>query len=48
MSSASKQKQSFLKKLFQTIFAQARDGIFLSDEWGRYIEVNPRGCEMLA
>lgn len=37
----------FSEELFQTIFAQAGDGIFLADAQGRYVEVNARGCEML-
>lgn len=32
---------------YQAIFEQAADGIFISDRQGRYLEVNPRGCQML-
>ncbi|MBU4557114.1 MAG: PAS domain S-box protein, partial [Actinobacteria bacterium] len=32
---------------FRTLFEQASDGIFLADETGHYIEVNPAGCDML-
>lgn len=34
-------------EMFQTIFMQAGDGIFLIDEQGVVIEANPRGCEIL-
>lgn len=35
------------EEMFQTIFMQAGDGIFLIDEQGVVIEANPRGCEIL-
>ncbi|MCB0168260.1 MAG: PAS domain S-box protein [Anaerolineae bacterium] len=34
-------------ELYQVLFEQAADGIFIADANGRYIEVNRRGCEML-
>lgn len=33
--------------LYQALFEQAADGIFIVDAAGRCIKVNPRGCEML-
>jgi PAS domain S-box-containing protein len=36
-----------LEKLYQALFEQADDGIFIANPQGRYIEVNPSGCEML-
>ncbi|MEJ2748048.1 MAG: PAS domain S-box protein [Anaerolineae bacterium] len=36
-----------LEKLHQALFEQAVDGIFIANAQGRYIEVNPSGCEML-
>lgn len=35
------------KELYQTLFEQAADGIFIADAQGKYVEVNRRGCEML-
>ncbi len=35
------------EELYQALFEQAADGIFIADAQGRYIEVNRRGCEML-
>lgn len=35
------------EEFFQNIFMQAGDGIFLIDEQGRMVEMNPRGCEIL-
>ncbi len=35
------------KELYQALFEQAADGIFITDAQGRFIEVNQRGCEML-
>ena len=32
---------------YRTILEQASDGIFIADASGKYVEVNPRGCEML-
>jgi len=32
---------------YRTMMEQASDGIFLSDQEGRYLAVNSRGCEML-
>ncbi len=34
-------------ELYRTLFEQAADGIFVSDANGRYLDVNPRACEML-
>ncbi|MCB0163745.1 MAG: PAS domain S-box protein [Anaerolineae bacterium] len=34
-------------ELYQALFEQAADGVFISDAEGRYIEVNRRGCEMM-
>lgn len=34
-------------ELYQALFEQAADGIFIADAHGRYVEVNRRGCEML-
>lgn len=34
-------------ELYQVLFEQAADGIFIADAKGYYIEVNRRGCEML-
>ncbi len=36
-----------LEKLYQALFEQAADGIFIADEQGRCIEVNQYGCKML-
>ncbi len=35
------------EELYQVLFEQAVDGIFIADEQGHYVEVNQRGCEML-
>ncbi|MFA6128357.1 MAG: PAS domain S-box protein [Bacteroidales bacterium] len=35
------------ENLYQTVVEQASDGIFISDQYGRYVDVNQRGCEML-
>jgi diguanylate cyclase (GGDEF)-like protein/PAS domain S-box-containing protein len=35
------------EEFYQTIFMQAGDGIFLVDEQGIMLEMNPRGCEIL-
>ena len=35
-----------LEKLHQALFEQAADGIFIANAQGRYIEVNPFGCQM--
>ena len=35
------------EKLYKILFEQAADGIFITDEAGHYIDVNPRGCELL-
>jgi diguanylate cyclase (GGDEF)-like protein/PAS domain S-box-containing protein len=35
------------EEFFQIIFSQAGDGIFLIDEHGVMLEMNPRGCEIL-
>lgn len=43
----SKSENELSKEFLQTIFAQAGDGIFLIDEQGVMIEMNPRGCDIL-
>jgi PAS domain S-box-containing protein len=35
------------QEIYRNLFEQAADGIFVSDPSGRYLDVNPRGCEML-
>ncbi|HUI28885.1 MAG TPA: PAS domain S-box protein [Candidatus Acidoferrales bacterium] len=40
-------RSSQSEDLYHTLFEQAADGIFVSDEKGRYVEVNQRSCEML-
>ncbi|MBE7553181.1 MAG: PAS domain S-box protein [Anaerolineales bacterium] len=35
------------EELYQVLFEQAADGIFIADAQGHYIEVNRQGCEML-
>jgi len=35
------------EKRFRALMEQASDGIFISDSWGRYTDVNTSGCEML-
>jgi PAS domain S-box-containing protein/putative nucleotidyltransferase with HDIG domain len=53
MSLRHKQKEADRKKgysseeLYRILFEQATDGAFIADSAGNYIEVNPRGCEML-
>jgi len=42
-----KKKPSRSEDLYRVLFEQAADGIFVSDEKGRYVEVNERACEML-
>lgn len=34
-------------ELYQALFEQAADGIFIADAQGKYVEVNRCGCEML-
>jgi PAS domain S-box-containing protein len=34
-------------EVYRQVFEQAGEGIFLANPWGRYVEVNPRGCAML-
>jgi two-component system cell cycle sensor histidine kinase/response regulator CckA len=34
-------------ELYQVLFEQAADGMFITDAQGRFVEVNRRGCEML-
>ncbi len=41
------QENKLSEEFFQNIFLQAGDGIFLINERGIMIEVNPRGCEIL-
>ncbi|HCV42647.1 MAG TPA: hypothetical protein DGH68_04115, partial [Bacteroidetes bacterium] len=40
-------EQAVSKELLRALFDQSSDGIFIIDDKGRYVEVNPRGCEML-
>src|SRR6266542_2963226 len=42
-----KQENKLSEEFFQNIFLQAGDGIFLIDNQGIMIEMNPRGCEIL-
>ncbi len=35
------------EKLYQALFERADNGIFIANAEGRYLEVNPSGCEML-
>ena len=35
------------EELFQALFEQTIDGIFIADQHGRYVEANRRSCEML-
>ncbi|SDM63822.1 PAS domain S-box-containing protein [Catalinimonas alkaloidigena] len=37
----------FTEDFFHQLFQQAHDGIFVTDRAGRYVEVNPRGCQLL-
>lgn len=39
--------RSSTEDLYRVLFEEAADGIFLSNEKGKYIEVNRRSCEML-
>ncbi|NJN96279.1 MAG: PAS domain S-box protein [Anaerolineales bacterium] len=32
---------------YRLLMEQASDGIFITDQTGKYLEVNPKGCEML-
>ena len=34
-------------ELCRALFERAADGIFIADRQSRFVEVNPRGCEML-
>src|SRR5689334_16643701 len=43
----SQQENTLSEEFFQNIFLQAGDGIFLINERGILIEMNPRGCEIL-
>ena len=42
-----RQGNAVSEEFFQSIFSQAGDGIFLIDDQGAMIEMNPRGCEIL-
>lgn len=42
-----KPQNKLSEEFFQNIFLQAGDGIFLIDELGTMVEMNPRGCEIL-
>lgn len=35
------------EELYQALFEQAGDAIFIADKQGRYIAVNQRGCDLL-
>jgi PAS domain S-box-containing protein/putative nucleotidyltransferase with HDIG domain len=35
------------RELYELLFREAADGIFVSDSKGNYVNVNPRGCKML-
>ncbi|MGB8510885.1 MAG: PAS domain S-box protein, partial [Pyrinomonadaceae bacterium] len=35
------------ERRYRVLVEQASDGIFIYDESGRYLQVNPKGCEML-
>ncbi len=35
------------EELYQALFEQAADGIFITDEQGHFVEVNQHGCNML-
>ncbi len=35
------------EELYQALFEQSVDGVFITDAEGRYVEVNQHGCEML-
>jgi diguanylate cyclase (GGDEF)-like protein/PAS domain S-box-containing protein len=43
----SKKQNELSEEFFENIFLQAGDGIFLIDDQGRMLEMNPRGCEIL-
>lgn len=43
----SEQENKLSEEFFQNIFLQAGDGIFLINQRGIMVEVNPRGCEIL-
>lgn len=42
-----KKENELSEEFFENIFSQAGDGIFLIDDQGRMVEMNPRGCEIL-
>ena len=35
------------EEMYTSLIEQASDGIFISDPQGNYVDVNPRGCELL-
>ena len=45
--SVSNPKYPLSAEFFENIFSQAGDGIFLIDDQGVMVEMNPRGCEIL-
>src|SRR5689334_18425678 len=47
LQNTSQQESKLSEEFFQNIFLQAGDGIFLINERGILIEMNPRGCEIL-
>src|ERR1041385_1715322 len=47
LQNTSRQENKLSEEFFQNIFLQAGDGIFLINERGIIIEMNPRGCEIL-
>ncbi len=38
---------SIEQELYQTLFKEAADGVFVSDRRGNYLDANPLGCKML-
>lgn len=43
----SKKQNELSEEFYKNIFSEAGDGIFLIDDQGRMVEMNPRGCEIL-
>jgi PAS domain S-box-containing protein len=44
---AAEQQMRTAEMSYRTVVESASDGIFIADAQGRYVEVNPRGCELL-
>ena len=40
-------KTDFEQEFYQSLFSEALDGIFVCDQRGKYLNVNPRGRQML-